>query len=471
MRQCPDCEEKDRVVIAGKVFCANCGSPWQAADPSEQEKYLQKVGLGTAPAEAAPLPAAAPSAEQAQATAIDAAMKAANLASPEPVASPVLPASPPSAPPTPAQAPIPSPENSPVSAPAPAAPAPNPTPAPEPSLTPTPPPPSEAPATPAPAVPNELPTVAPVQAPTPPPVANPYPAPPAPVAVAVSPEPAVQTAAPKEDIGSEIPSLDGKDEDILSDGQLSELSTIQSAPTMTRPVDGPSLPPVPAQVPAPAPNPGAPVRTMSDITPPGSANTPASPTTPAPAANTPAADTTTIAGITMSRDDALKLALGPDSGDTAEPKKGPARPTAVVMSVLALALLGVYAWQSNYATLALKLAGMRSGVETAAPGYLPSGWTMSRDIQSSTGSVSFKVIKNSQELTVSQQKSGWDSQAVLEQYVLPRSSDYLALQAQGLTIYVYGAGEAAWVNHGTFYHLEGNHGLDQDQLIRVATGL
>ena len=30
--KCPNCEEKDRVTIAGRVFCVNCGTPWEDTD-------------------------------------------------------------------------------------------------------------------------------------------------------------------------------------------------------------------------------------------------------------------------------------------------------------------------------------------------------------------------------------------------------------------------------------------------------
>jgi uncharacterized protein involved in copper resistance len=74
-------------------------------------------------------------------------------------------------------------------------------------------------------------------------------------------------------------------------------------------------------------------------------------------------------------------------------------------------------------------------------------------------------------LTITEAKTSWDSQAVLEQHVLKNSTDYLALQAQGLTIYMYGKNQAAWVNHGSFYTMTGENQINQDDMIRIATSL
>ena len=174
---------------------------------------------------------------------------------------------------------------------------------------------------------------------------------------------------------------------------------------------------------------------------------------------------------TMSPEEAFNLALASDVKPTPPANTGPARPIALVMSVIAATLIGAYLWQSNSPSFALKLAGVRSGMATAPPSYIPSGWKIDNGIAASEGSVSYKLASRDHSLNIMQKKSDWDSQAVLEQFVLPRSNDYLALQAQGLTIYVYGNNEAAWVNHGTFYHLDGDHGLSQEDIIRISTSL
>jgi hypothetical protein len=422
MRQCPDCEEKDRVVIAGKVFCANCGTPWQPADTSEEAVYKKKIGMDQTGEQPAVVSTPAPA--------------------------------------SPAVAPAPSP------APQPAAPA----------------------LTPAPSAPQ------PASASTPAPSAAPV-APPSPQPVVVPQQPApVQQKALADlqsQVGSEIPNLDSKDESILSDSQIKEMAaTAVPAPAVTTPPQpAPAPSPVPqpaaptpqppvAPQPTPAPNPtpsptSQPVagRVLTDIVAPQTVATqPVQPAAPVPA-TTADADTTTVAGVTMSRDDALKLALGEDAASEPAPKSGPARPTAVVMTVIGLVLLGAFLWQANATDIQVKLASLRAGLTASVPGFVPGGWSKAQSLQASEGGVSYELVKDGKALKIEQQKTDWDSQAVLEQYVLKRSTDYLALQSQGLTIYMFGDNQAAWVNQGTLYTLSGDHGIEQDDIIRMATSL
>lgn len=194
------------------------------------------------------------------------------------------------------------------------------------------------------------------------------------------------------------------------------------------------------------------------------------PSTPPSSADSSSA-TTTVAGVTMSREDALKLALGDSAVSEVTQKSGPARPTAVVMTVVGLALLGVFLWQVNANDINVKIASLRSGLSASVPGFVPGGWGKAQSLKSGDGNVSYELEKDGKTLKVEQQKSDWDSQAVLEQYVLKHATDYLALQSQGLTIYVFGNNQAAWVNQGTLYTLSGDHGIDQDDIIRMATSL
>ncbi len=202
--------------------------------------------------------------------------------------------------------------------------------------------------------------------------------------------------------------------------------------------------------------------------------TPAPVVVPEPQAATPApASVPAPAPVPMmSRDEALKLALGEDAAAPAPATpSGPAKPTAIVMSVIALGLLGTLLWRTNYPDVSLKIAAMRSGLSASMPGFVPAGWSKAQNVKTSDGAMSYQLVKDSKSLQVNQQKTDWDSQAVLEQYVLKRSQDFLALQASGLTIYMYGDGQAAWVNQGTLYTISGEHGLSQEDVIRMATSL
>ena len=76
-----------------------------------------------------------------------------------------------------------------------------------------------------------------------------------------------------------------------------------------------------------------------------------------------------------------------------------------------------------------------------------------------------------QNYTVTQTKSSWDSTAVLDNYVTPRAGvSYIPYTERGLTIYTYG-NNAAWVNGGILYTIEGNAPLSSEQIRHIATSL
>jgi len=96
------------------------------------------------------------------------------------------------------------------------------------------------------------------------------------------------------------------------------------------------------------------------------------------------------------------------------------------------------------------------------------------EIQTNPGSISYSLqsSQSGKKILISQSKTDWDSQALAENYVAPKAENYLALQAQGLTIYILSKNQATWVNHGTWYKIESSDSsLDQDQIVRLATSL
>ena len=148
--------------------------------------------------------------------------------------------------------------------------------------------------------------------------------------------------------------------------------------------------------------------------------------------------------------------------------------SSVALSLVGLLVIGGYIWQVNYPNLALKMAGSKAGISANFPGYVPSGWKLTGAVQSSPGSISYNIAdsKTNKSIQISESKTNWDSQALAENYIAPKSDNYLALQSQGLTIYVYDGNQASWVNNGTWYRIEGSsHGLSQDQIIKLATSL
>ncbi len=348
---------------------------------------------------------------------------------------------------------------------------------------------------------------------------------PDPIAVAraatVTPKEQVE-AGPAEHIGSEIVSLDKDDESILSDAEFKQLSDVKASPTIK--TTGPdTISQVPQKSSETKVSP-----TPAEATP---QSTPTKPKTLKPLDITlqntkkPASSATTsnVADLAKKSDHITVLPPSPDGiapGAAFKPSQAvdypvmkqekPAEPIAekdlteasaldlihqraaekaklpqakvghsftassAVMSIVGLILVAGYIWQVNYPNLAFKVAASKAGISANAPSYVPSGWKLSNNIKTSPGVVSYNIesANNKQQVAITQAKTDWDSQALAENYVTSKSAKYLALQAQGLTIYMYGDNQASWINHGNWYRLEGqNHGLDQDQIIKIATSL
>jgi hypothetical protein len=140
---------------------------------------------------------------------------------------------------------------------------------------------------------------------------------------------------------------------------------------------------------------------------------------------------------------------------------------------LAVLLLGAYFTYLNMPALSTRVAATQAGIEATYPSYQPMGYSLDGPVAYKEGSVSMKFAANGgpESYTLSQSKSGWDSSAVLENYVKPTAgSSYTTTAANGLTIYTYG-NNSVWVNNGILYNITGSAVLSSGQIQRIATSL
>jgi len=145
----------------------------------------------------------------------------------------------------------------------------------------------------------------------------------------------------------------------------------------------------------------------------------------------------------------------------------------IVSAAVALILLGGYFTYLNLPNLSVRVAAAQAGINAGYPNYRPDGYSLAGPVTYSDGRVSmdFKANGGTQGFVINQSKSGWDSDAVLDNYVTPRAgSGYIPYSERGLTIYTYGD-NAAWVNGGILYTIEGNAPLSSEQIRRIATSL
>lgn len=148
------------------------------------------------------------------------------------------------------------------------------------------------------------------------------------------------------------------------------------------------------------------------------------------------------------------------------------KPTSVAAVAVAIALMGGYIWVRNYPNMALRVASAKAGIEASLPAYLPTTYNLAGPISYSPGQVTLHFNSGSAgSLTLSQARTSWDSGSLLENFVSKQTNQYLAVQNQGLTIYLYNGNQASWVNRGVWYNLQGDTHLNREQILKIVESL
>ena len=139
----------------------------------------------------------------------------------------------------------------------------------------------------------------------------------------------------------------------------------------------------------------------------------------------------------------------------------------------AIAIMAGYVWLQNLPKLELHSASSKAGFALTLPAYLPSSYSLNGPVEASRGSatISFKSPSNQSPLKITQQVTTWDSSSLRDNAVAVKSSDFTSVQGQGLTIYLWGKTQAAWVNHGILYGIEGAGQLSREQILKIAYSL
>lgn len=142
------------------------------------------------------------------------------------------------------------------------------------------------------------------------------------------------------------------------------------------------------------------------------------------------------------------------------------------MSVVTIAILG-YLVSVNLPDISVRVAAMHTGIEKAYPSYVPANYRLDGLVKEENGRItmSFKNDRD-QKFTLMEEKSSWDSSAVLTNYVSKNwGASYSIAKGQGLTIYVSGS-NAAWVNGGVFYVItDDTNTLSSSDLHDIAVSL
>lgn len=146
-------------------------------------------------------------------------------------------------------------------------------------------------------------------------------------------------------------------------------------------------------------------------------------------------------------------------------------PTAAAVAVFLM--LAGYVTYLNLPNIALRVAASRAGFEASLPGYKPAGFSFSGPIAYSPGQITINFSSNSDDrsFSLAQRESTWDSQSLLDNFVVRENKKYLTFQEKGLTVYVYDGSNATWVDGGIWYTISGDSLLSSEQLLKVAGSL
>lgn len=162
-----------------------------------------------------------------------------------------------------------------------------------------------------------------------------------------------------------------------------------------------------------------------------------------------------------------------ESAKKAVRRKGSkARRFAIASASLAVfvALSGFVAFQ-NRSQIQLQMASAKAGFAASTPLFMPPGYKLD-SMTYATGSVATSYNSSGKApFSITQKKSNWNSQTLLDNFVATSGDDYKGFQSNGRTVYIYGKGNATWVNGGIWYQIKGADKLSDEQLVKIATSM
>lgn len=146
----------------------------------------------------------------------------------------------------------------------------------------------------------------------------------------------------------------------------------------------------------------------------------------------------------------------------------------VAASMVGIILLLVgYLTYLNLPDISVRMASAKVGIEKSYPTFVPTGFRLDGLVKENDGKITM-AFKNhdGKKFLLEEEKSSWDSTAVLNNYVLREwGENYTIVRGRGLTVYVSGS-NAIWVNGGVLYHIEsGDRVLNADDLHAIAASL
>ena len=133
----------------------------------------------------------------------------------------------------------------------------------------------------------------------------------------------------------------------------------------------------------------------------------------------------------------------------------------------------VYFVNLNMPDISMRVAAMQSGIDPKYPDYVPRDFNLT-DMVAEEGKITlnFKNSQSGDSFSITEERSSWDSNALLSNYVKGEfGEDFATTRENGLTIYMTNSA-ATWVNGGMLYKLNITSGtLTKKQIRSIAVSL
>jgi hypothetical protein len=156
----------------------------------------------------------------------------------------------------------------------------------------------------------------------------------------------------------------------------------------------------------------------------------------------------------------------------AKRKKSHKKKLAYSAASLSIALILGALVYVNMPYIRFRMAASHAGFAASMPASRPAGYKLSQ-LDAAKGAVALRYSQTAakQSFSITERTSEWNSQALREMFVVGTASDYTTVESGGRTIYLYGNGNATWVNGGVWYLVESNDSLNNQQLVDLAKSL
>ena len=144
--------------------------------------------------------------------------------------------------------------------------------------------------------------------------------------------------------------------------------------------------------------------------------------------------------------------------------------TAFFCSIVSVFCIGAFI-NANLPNLPARVAALQAGFDIKYPSYIPNGYQLSGITSDRSSKITIRLIKNEKHINITEEKSTWDSQSLLNNRVKKTwGNNYTTTRDQGLTIFL-SKNSAIWVNGGILYSIDGNNDLDRIQLHNIIYSL